>query len=686
MERLFGRLDVDTLKLKHGELPTPSVLNRPWIGMANALSELDEAVQTVDRGSSLEATKYTKFLTHCNQNGVDLINGLLPTIPSGVSPEDIFLNDNFFFGCAYASKQESNLLKNALREIRRSTGSTGDSSAEEVITNRCNSALTSLGGWETSYSPTTATHLNITTNSKGVRFRPPSVGSVTTGGTFKLQTPKFPVTHDTKIAFSGYVKSFSNLIHSGASIKFSMSYLDSSDAAVPVVAQELIIDNGMPDGIQGLELLNVPSAAVYARFSIEVTYAIGSTLDIRIKDIMVSDTYIAPYTKTERPEAYATYKKIIDLSVPGSLVFWTRFKQSTSTAHSDAISLCPLSISTATTSNAFQLSRLLSDKPNYTFSGVFVDYASTPATATTTINKITMPATTFNKPVMMAYRWDNASILGGNSTDLRMEFLIIDPDHAVINKTYLDIPYTSISNELYELRVGHLGYSSVSFPYSSPVTEIRYDTEYLNDIQIQTFCLSEQPFSIPFDAGLIKKILLREEDEAAETIITPNRIANPTGNLSFNGWFGVEPGWAITYGVNGIGFKWSLDSATTIPRYLVTMPMPCTGDELLVLSGEMRSTTGTIGTYGIGVEFYTSTDTPIRSIEPTITLVDQQPLTRLSVAFRAPSTARICRAFLMIDSNTTSTRGIYFHRLKLEPGIKPTEFTDEGTPAYSIYF
>ena len=144
MERLFGRLDVDILKLKHGELPTPSVLNRPWLAMANVMGEIDEAVQTVDKGTSLEATKRTKFLTHCNQDGVDLINGILPVLPEGVLPEDVFLDDNFFFGCAYASKQQSNLLKNALREIRRSTGGTSDTSAEEVITNRCNSALTPL--------------------------------------------------------------------------------------------------------------------------------------------------------------------------------------------------------------------------------------------------------------------------------------------------------------------------------------------------------------------------------------------------------------------------------------------------------------------------------------------------------------------------------------------------------------
>ena len=174
MERLFGRLDVDILKLKHGELPTPSVLNRPWLAMANVMGEIDEAVQTVDKGTSLEATKRTKFLTHCNQDGVDLINGILPVLPEGVLPEDVFLDDNFFFGCAYASKQQSNLLKNALREIRRSTGGTSDTSAEEVITNRCNSALTTLGGWETGYTPENATHLNVTTGRRGLRFRLPA--------------------------------------------------------------------------------------------------------------------------------------------------------------------------------------------------------------------------------------------------------------------------------------------------------------------------------------------------------------------------------------------------------------------------------------------------------------------------------------------------------------------------------
>ena len=684
MERLFGRLDVDNLKLKHGELPTPSVLNRPWLAMANVMGEIDEAVQTVDKGTSLEATKFTKFLTHCNQDGVDLINGVLPVLPDGVLADDVFIDDNFFFGCAYASKQQSNLLKNALREIRRSTGGSSDTSAEEVITNRCNSTLTSLGGWETSYFPEGATHLNVTSNRRGTRIKPPPNGPVTTAGTFKMLTPKFPVTHDTKIAFSGHIKAFKNLNFSGVTITFKMSYLDSSEVPVTCAPQELTINNGVPDGVFGRELLAIPTDAAYARFSIEVAYSLKSDIDIRFKDVMISDTYMVPYTKTERPDAFATYKKLVDFSHPGTLVFWTKFKRSTSESQ-DSETMAPLYICTESTSKSFQFVRSQSDKPNYTLTGEYADY--TTGTAQDSSIKIKLPDSTFDKPVMMAYRWDNAAAWpGGDATKMRMEYLVLDPDDAAIHKTAIEIPYSTITNELHEIRVGYLGDDRISFPYTSPVTEIRYDTEYLNDIQVQTFCLSEQPFTIPFDAALITKILTNEEDDATELANQPNRIANPTGNLSFNGWFGVEPGWSITYGVGGIGFKWALPELTTIPRYLVTMPMPCTSNELLVLSGELRSTRGTVGTYGIGVEFYTDHDVPIRSIEPSLTLTDQQPLKRLSVAFRAPANAAICRAFLMVDSGSKSTKGIYFHRLKLEPGVKPTEYTDEGTPAYSIYF
>lgn len=106
--QVISEVDYDATKVIAGEGATTDNFNRTLISSINADAALESALTYLARSSSLFTTNNTKFLSHCEGKGIDVINAVAPILTT--QPEDVFLPDNTFIGAAWPQRAVTNMM------------------------------------------------------------------------------------------------------------------------------------------------------------------------------------------------------------------------------------------------------------------------------------------------------------------------------------------------------------------------------------------------------------------------------------------------------------------------------------------------------------------------------------------------------------------------------------------------
>lgn len=107
-EQVISATDYDTIKIKEGEGANTENFNRSVVDSINRDAMLEAALTYMARSSSLFTTANTKFLSHCEGQGIDVVSAVAPVLTT--SAADIFLEDSNFLGAAWPQRAATNMM------------------------------------------------------------------------------------------------------------------------------------------------------------------------------------------------------------------------------------------------------------------------------------------------------------------------------------------------------------------------------------------------------------------------------------------------------------------------------------------------------------------------------------------------------------------------------------------------
>lgn len=645
--QVISEVDYDATKVIAGEGATTENFNRTLISSINADAALESALTYLARSSSLYTTNNTKFLSHCEGKGIDVINAVAPILTT--QPEDVFLPDNTFIGAAWPQRAVTNMM---------SYGST-------------DSSMKTQTGWSITIPEGTGVSI-ISTSDDYTQVSNLNKADDIIPGDVVLSTAVVPITDAGAESLNKISGGFTfittyNMMSTGTELIYTFDMLNDSGAVVKT--QDVSLIRGEYNGVVGLENIDIPQGATKFQIYIRIKFKNSdSRASFTLKNVMVqTGGILSPYTAVQRQQCTVRYNNI---SNPDNgditAMCWCTFKPYTLATHAGPIG--PLFVAMPD----IKIGGVHRAKDGYTLTlclyishtdGGEVEYGP----------EFTIPDEYQDNYLLSAVRIRPSEETAGKSI---VEFAVCAGP--TIYKSELLIDSTLIKQGDFILGTD---FGATDF-FNGPVTEVRYDTEWINDTELYIISLAKKAFSFKksndlgaSDAG----------DSIQDTLdkVGVNLILNPTGRLAFIGWNNYpENYFSVIHNdaYAGNAFLWVGNADNDYQ--IISNQMNVKASNVYTMRAVMYSDQNSAGEAGIGVTWYTQEGTEISTSKINMTHIAPPKYYSLSVV--APSNAVSASVFMYVTKTLETTR-LTWSRLKFEMG-DATQFTDDSGAGYALYY
>lgn len=645
--QVISEVDYDATKVIAGEGATTENFNRTLISSINADAALESALTYLARSSSLYTTNNTKFLSHCEGKGIDVINAVAPILTT--QPEDVFLPDNTFIGAAWPQRAVTNMM---------SYGST-------------DSSMKTQTGWSITIPEGTGVSI-ISTSDDYTQVSNLNKADDIIPGDVVLSTAVVPITDAGAESLNKISGGFTfittyNMMSTGTELIYTFDMLNDSGAVVKT--QDVSLIRGEYNGVVGLENIDIPQGTTKFQIHIRIKFKNSdSRASFTLKNVMVqTGGILSPYTAVQRQQCTVRYNNI---SNPDNgditAMCWCTFKPYTLATHAGPIG--PLFVSMPD----IKIGGVHRAKDGYTLTlclyishtdGGEVEYGP----------EFTIPDEYQDNYLLSAVRIRPSEETAGKSI---VEFAVCAGP--TIYKSELLIDSTLIKQGDFILGTD---FGATDF-FNGPVTEVRYDTEWINDTELYIISLAKKAFSFKksndlgaSDAG----------DSIQDTLdkVGVNLILNPTGRLAFIGWNNYpENYFSVIHNdaYAGNAFLWVGNADNDYQ--IISNQMNVKASNVYTIRAVMYSDQNSAGEAGIGVTWYTQEGTEISTSKINMTHIATPKYYSLSVV--APSNAVSASVFMYVTKTLETTR-LTWSRLKFEMG-DATQFTDDSGAGYALYY
>lgn len=645
--QVISEVDYDATKVIAGEGATTENFNRTLISSINADAALESALTYLARSSSLYTTNNTKFLSHCEGKGIDVINAVAPILTT--QPEDVFLPDNTFIGAAWPQRAVTNMM---------SYGST-------------DSSMKTQTGWSITIPEGTGVSI-ISTSDDYTQVSNLNKADDIIPGDVVLSTAVVPITDAGAESLNKISGGFTfittyNMMSTGTELIYTFDMLNDSGAVVKT--QDVSLIRGEYNGVVGLENIDIPQGATKFQIHIRIKFKNSdSRASFTLKNVMVqTGGILSPYTAVQRQQCTVRYNNI---SNPDNgditAMCWCTFKPYTLATHAGPIG--PLFVAMPD----IKIGGVHRAKDGYTLTlclyishtdGGEVEYGP----------EFTIPDEYQDNYLLSAVRIRSSEETAGKSI---VEFAVCAGP--TIYKSELLIDSTLIKQGDFILGTD---FGATDF-FNGPVTEVRYDTEWINDTELYIISLAKKAFSFKksndlgaSDAG----------DSIQDTLdkVGVNLILNPTGRLAFIGWNNYpENYFSVIHNdaYAGNAFLWVGNADNDYQ--IISNQMNVKASNVYTMRAVMYSDQNSAGEAGIGVTWYTQEGTEISTSKINMTHIATPKYYSLSVV--APSNAVSASVFMYVTKTLETTR-LTWSRLKFEMG-DATQFTDDSGAGYALYY
>lgn len=645
--QVISEVDYDATKVIAGEGATTENFNRTLISSINADAALESALTYLARSSSLYTTNNTKFLSHCEGKGIDVINAVAPILTT--QPEDVFLPDNTFIGATWPQRAVTNMM---------SYGST-------------DSSMKTQTGWSITISEGTGVSI-ISTSDDYTQVSNLNKADDIIPGDVVLSTAVVPITDAGAESLNKISGGFTfittyNMMSTGTELIYTFDMLNNRGAVVKT--QDVSLIRGEYNGVVGLENIDIPKGATKFQIHIRIKFKNSdSRASFTLKNVMVqTGGILSPYTAVQRQQCTVRYNNI---SNPDNgditAMCWCTFKPYTLATHAGPIG--PLFVAMPD----IKIGGVHRAKDGYTLTlclyishtdGGEVEYGP----------EFTIPDEYQDNYLLSAVRIRPSEETAGKSI---VEFAVCAGP--TIYKSELLIDSTLIKQGDFILGTD---FGATDF-FNGPVTEVRYDTEWINDTELYIISLAKKAFSF-------KKSNDLGASDAGDSILDTldkvgvNLILNPTGRLAFIGWNNYPENYFSvihndTYAGNAFLWVGNADNDYQI----ISNQMNIKASNVYTMRAVMYSDQNSAGEAGIGVTWYTQEGTEISTSKINMTHIATPKYYSLSVV--APSNAVSASVFMYVTKTLKTTR-LTWSRLKFEMG-DATQFTDDSGAGYALYY
>lgn len=645
--QVISEVDYDATKVIAGEGATTDNFNRTLISSINADAALESALTYLARSSSLFTTNNTKFLSHCEGKGIDVINAVAPILTT--QPEDVFLPDNTFIGATWPQRAVTNMM---------SYGST-------------DSSMKTQTGWSITIPEGTGVSI-ISTSDDYTQVSNLNKADDIIPGDVVLSTAIIPITDAGAESLNKISGGFTfittyNMMSTGTELIYTFDMLNDNSAVVKT--QDVSLIRSEYNGVVGLENIDIPQGATKFQIHIRIKFKNSdSRASFTLKNVMVqTGGILSPYTAVQRQQCTVRYNNI---SNPDNgditAMCWCTFKPYTLATHAGPIG--PLFVAMPD----IKIGGVHRAKDGYTLTlclyishtdGGEVEYGP----------EFTIPDEYQDNYLLSAVRIRPSEETAGKSI---VEFAVCAGP--TIYKSELLIDSTLIKQGDFILGTD---FGATDF-FNGPVTEVRYDTEWVNDTELYIISLAKKAFSFKksndlgaSDAG----------DSIQDTLdkVGVNLILNPTGRLAFIGWNNYpENYFSVIHNdaYAGNAFLWVGNADNDYQ--IISNQMNVKASNVYTMRAVMYSNQNSAGEAGIGVTWYTQEGTEISTSKINMTHIATPKYYSLSVV--APSNAVSASVFMYVTKTLETTR-LTWSRLKFEMG-DATQFTDDSGAGYALYY
>lgn len=637
--------DYETIRIHSGEDAHTDNFNRSVVDSINRDNALESALTYLARSSSLFVTANTRFLSHCEGQGIDLVKSIAPVLTT--EPKDIFLADGTFIGAAWPQRATTNMMMYGASD----------------------STLTTLSGW----TVTNPSYIGAAILSSSEEFTNISTMNKTDDivpGEVVIESQVIPITVDevntlNKISGGLSMTTESNMQATATEFIYTFKLLNDDNAVVDSHTTTVVA--GSYNGVVGIENIDIPNGATKFQIHVQINFnSENSRAEFTIKNVMVqAGGILAPYTQTNRQQCTCEYRGVIDPDYGNiTAMCWSTFKPYSLATHAGPIgplfirmgNLTIGGVHRAKDAGAMVLSLYVNDDGNPVYGPEF-----------------TVPDTYEDAYLLSAVR---IRPVEGNETKSYVEFALIAGENMFKSQLIIDTDKV-IQGDI----VLGTDYQAADF-FNGPVTEVRYDQEWVNDTELYIISLAKKAFSF-------KKSNDLGAADAGESVLDTldkvgvNLILNPTAKLAFVGWNNY-PANNFTVSHNdlyaGNCFVWAGSANSTYE--IISNEIPVKPSNLYTLRSVIFSEQGSSGEAGIGIIWYNNDGDELSRAKINMTHIYQPRY--YAIASVSPSAAVSARVFMYVNAGLNATR-LTWSRLKFEMG-DATQFTDDSGAGYALYY
>jgi hypothetical protein len=632
--------DYEKIRIKAGEGATTENFNRSVVDAINRDIKMEAALTYMARSSSLFTTSNTRFLSHCEGTGTDVVGLQTPVLTTESS--DIFVSDDKFIGAAWPQRSVTN----------------------QMSYGTVDASMQSLSGW----TVTTSTGLQATTVASSTTYLQVSTAEIysdITPGEVTITSKATPLKDAdkalNKVSGGVTLSTTYNMIATNTEAVFRLKLLG-ADAITEYASYETTLSKSNYTGVLGVENVDVPTAAKYFQVQIVVRFKKATShASFTFKNVMVqTGGILLPYVATTRQQCTCEYKGIIYPALGNiSLLNWSIYKQYSMATHSGPIGPVFISMGNLKIGGVHRSK----DGTNLVFSLYINDNGSI-----TYSNEFRIPD---------AYKGEYLL----NCLRIRPEEE--DPSKSIVEYVIVagpDIYSTSLQIDTSKIADGDIilgtDYVGTDF-FNGPVTEVRYDTEWINDIELYVISLTKKAFSFK------KSNDMDSADTGAVESINTNLILNPTARLAYIGWNNYdESQFTIDHHdvYAGNCFVWV--GAAARDHKAVSDAINVKPSQLYTLRAIMYSQDGTTGEAGIGVTWYSAAGAELATSKVSMSHISQPKYSTLAMV--SPANSATAKVFMYVAAGLDTQR-LTWSKLKLELG-DATHFSDDTGAGYALYY
>lgn len=647
-KQVIGLLDFDSVKIIPGEDATPSTFLRAAIGLVDSDSALSEGIISNSRGSALLTSDNSRLLCHFDADND--VNSSLSDVNYTYIGDSLFASGyQGYYRGSYTSFNTTGNLLNVAAGI--------------------DSSMTTTTGW--SLQNNTIGNVILGSSSSGIRLRNilksgSSAAGVTTLG---IANPISVSSLSTRvISMRILAETLSDLNTNSVSVNLCLAELNGT---TPIKVDKIGINTGTFKGVLSLENIVLDSSCTVVNPYIEVNFtAANDKVDIRFKNFMiVNSTYVSGYSNTSYNGRGVTYNHVVS-SFDEQLTVTAKTKLSSIYTALTNKPYSPMSIIDTSQNKALALI-IAEQSVNFVCFLGEVDLAAHSITAIG--NQISLRTVDFNKDILIAIRMGKIKSF--------IELVIVDSSGVVHVAEY---PYPDI----YKNKILSIGLGAIDTCLNTtegPITELRYDAEWLNNQQLQTMSSSKNPYVNKNTAILtdndIKRLINGDFNQ--------NKLPNPDGRLWTNHWNNLpaenlfRP--ILGHPIVNNGFSWIGGAVGSVPLAIESNPVAIDTSMNVKLQGRVYCVSNTAGTLGIGLNFYTDAT---KGTQLGTTVKSQASIgsynNKYSIDMAPPVGATVATVVLYANQDVYST-GIYWSELKMEQGDYFTHFQDDRSPKHALY-